>query len=182
MLERLYGDAATQGSIVQHSNNVANIDPRAQHSNLGQLFGTSADGSENANDTAMNTYSSQALQSQTDSQAKQRELIQRALDNDITGEKQPKKSGGNIFGKILKTASTGLSFIPGVGQILAPAAAGLGGLINGDGVKSSLMNAGIAAIPMGGGKIAGQGVKAGIKAGLKKAAPQMVKSALMGGR
>ena len=72
-------------------------------------------------------------------------------------EAAEKKSGGNIFGKILKIAGTGASFIPGVGQIAAPILAGAGGLVSGDGLKKSLLNAGMAAIPFGAGKLAKTG-------------------------
>ncbi len=183
MLNRMYGDASTLESIKNRQQQVGRLDPRAASMDLGSLFG--APGTQASADVTSGNQLE--LQRQMDDEAKQRALIQRAIDEDIRGEKQPgaagqaqppegyeydkktgqlkKKSSGNIFGKILKTAAMGTSFIPGIGQTLSPILAGAGGLINGDGLKSSILDAGLAAIPAGLGKAAkaGKGISTAAK-------------------
>lgn len=147
MLERLFGDQATLASIGAREKAVGQINPHATPTDLAPLFGaagatTTADiGSANAAE----------LQRQLDESAKQRAIIQRAIDEDIRGEKQGQQAQqekhGNFFGGLLKTVGKGLSFVPGVGQIAAPILTGVGGLVNGDGFKHSLIEGGLSAIP-----------------------------------
>lgn len=92
MLERLYGDAATQGSIAGHAKAVGQINPNAPAPDFQGLFGGSSDGSENAFLTDVKTSNANALQAQEAAHARQREIINRAIDEDLTGAKQPKTS------------------------------------------------------------------------------------------
>lgn len=150
MIERLFGDQATLASLAQHGQQIGQMNPHAPVMDMAPMFGqagaTATSGIKDANAIEMARQ-----QAESD---KQREIIRRALEQDIAGEKAKKEGGGNIFGKILKGVGMGASFIPGVGQIAAPVLTGLGGLVNGDGLKSSLINAGVSAIPFGAGKIA----------------------------
>lgn len=166
MLEKLFGDQATMASLAQRAQNVGQINPHAAQFDMTTIFGDAAQPHMDATRNA----SQSLIDQQEAASSKQRELIQRAIDEDIRGEKQPKQGGGNIFGKILKGVGMGASFIPGVGQIVAPIATGLGGLVNGDGLKSSLINAGMSAIPglAAGGKL-GTDVAKFAKSGIGKA-------------
>ena len=157
MLQRLYGDQATLGSIQNRQQAIGQINPNAQVQDLGSMFGQAG---TDASALVQGQNDSLAAQQAADT-AKRREMIQRAIDEDIAGARQPqqekKKSGGNIFGKILKGVGSAASFIPGVGQVVAPIASGIGGLVNGDGLKSALGNAALSAIPLGAGKVAKMG-------------------------
>lgn len=172
MLDRLYGDEATMASIQNRAKTIGQLNPHAPVMEMDSLFGDKAE--HRMNDITASNQSE--MERQFAEQQHQREIIARAIDEDIRGEKQPQKSGGgNIFGKILKGIGTGASFIPGVGQVVAPIATGLGGLVNGDGLKSSLINAGISAIPglAGAGKLGGAA---------KNIATNPIGRAIMGGR
>lgn len=130
MIQRLFGDNATQNSILSHSKNTMNVDPRFQATPMSSLFGTSADGSENANDTAQNAYGANALQRDEAERARQREIIQRAIDEDINGEKQKKHSK---LGSVAKGAASGAalgSFVPGIGTIIGGGIGALKGLFS----------------------------------------------------
>jgi hypothetical protein len=171
-LNKYFGDNTTQASIAQRQKSIGQVDPNHPAFDLSTMFGNSPDGSPNSFMTDIQSSNHQALQHQMDASAQSRNDIMQALQADQQSQQQQKpEHHGNIFGKILKGVGIGASFIPGVGQIVAPIATGLGGLVNGDGLKSSLINAGISAIPMGGGaaKVGSTAVKQGIKQGVKQA-------------
>jgi hypothetical protein len=154
MLERMFGDATTQSSIAQHAKAVGQVNPRAPIMDLSPMYGKSADGSENAFMTDMRQSNQDELNRQMDEESRQRAIIQAAIDDDVNHEKQQTQKHGNIFGKILKGASLGASFIPGLGQVLGPALGFAGGLANGDGLKSAAAQGAMAALPAGMGKVA----------------------------
>jgi hypothetical protein len=78
-----------------------------------------------------------------------------AVDQRNAAAAQPQQKKGNIFSKILKGAGGVASFIPGIGQIVAPALTFAGGMAGGEGWKKSALGAGMAAIPFGLGKLGG---------------------------
>jgi hypothetical protein len=182
MLESLFGDAATQASMAQRAKAVGHIDPNAPVLDTAPMFGTGENGTENPFITDVRQSNATEMQRQLDDSARQRAIIQRAIDEDVNGEKQAQQKHGNIFGKVLKGVGTVASFIPGVGQVVAPIANFAGGMVNGDGLKSAAINAAISAIPGGGGakSIAQGGIKAGIKAAAKN--PALYAGLLSGSR
>lgn len=107
MLERLYGDNATQASIAAYQKAVGQVNPNLKMLDLGTLFGNSVDGSENAFTTDVRTSNQNALNQQLDQSAKERQAVIQALQAG-----QPKKGGkaGSILGGIAKTAATFLPF------------------------------------------------------------------------
>jgi len=175
MMERLFGDKATLASLQQHGQQVGQINPGGPAMDLGAMFGQAgADTSQ-----AVNAANQGVLQQQLDQSAQQRETIRRAIEQDIRGEKAGEKKKGNIFGKLLKGVGVGASFIPGVGQVVAPIASFAGGMVDGDGFKSSLGNAALSAVPMGLGKVA---KAAGTASTLGKVANSPITRAILGGR
>jgi len=136
MLDRLFGDAATQSSIAQHSKQIGQINPTAPVADLNTLFGTAENGTENPFQTSIQASNNQALDQQMAMSAKQRELIQRAIDEDIAGSKQKKSKSkkGKAVGagaSALSGAATGASIgsiVPGIGTGIG---AGLGAAIGG---------------------------------------------------
>jgi type II secretory pathway pseudopilin PulG len=148
MINRLYGDDATMASIANRQKAIGQINPHGSALDLSAMYGdkgaAASQGVTDANTAELNR--------QMDAEAQQRQLIQRAIDEDIRGQSAAKQAAakekhGNIFGGILKGIGSGLSFVPGIGQIAAPILTGVGGLVNGDGVKSSILNAGMSAVP-----------------------------------
>jgi len=172
MLERMFGDKSTMDSIANRQQAVGQINPRHQAMDLSSMYGEAG----TAASQGVASANGLELDRQLEESSRQREIIQRAIDEDIRGELQPQKKegGGNIFGKILKGVGMGASFIPGVGQIVAPIATGLGGLINGDGLKSSLINAGMSAIP-------GLGAAGKLGSSVQQFAKKPIGQAIMGG-
>jgi hypothetical protein len=126
---------------------------RAPQTNFSRIYGDNAQTQAMQNEAA--NYNDYATQQR---QAGPEKWLQDAIDGQKAqqaAEQQKKQGGGNIFGKILKGIGAGASFIPGIGQIVAPIATAAGGLINGEGWKKSLGNAALSAIPMGLGKLGG---------------------------
>jgi hypothetical protein len=177
MLDRLYGDKATLASIQGRQNAIGQLNPMGQQTQLGAMFGAAG----NDASAAVSAGQQGLANTMQTNQDAQRQIIMRALDNDITGEKQPQeKKKGNIFGKILKGVGVGASFIPGVGQIVAPIATFAGGMVDGDGFKKSLVNGGLAAIPAGLGKVAkGVGTAATIAKAAQKLPVQQIAGSLI---
>jgi hypothetical protein len=157
LVQSLFGPEATMASIAHRQKQVGQINPGGPSFDMGSIYGDAAQPLMN-DITSANKL---ALEQQQADAAKQREIIQRALDNDLAGEKQAQQKKGNIFGKILKGASIGAGFIPGVGQVLSPALSFAGGMVDGDGFKSSALNAGMSAIPglAAGGKLGANAAK-----------------------
>jgi hypothetical protein len=105
MLERLYGDNATQAAIAAFQKNVGQVNPRVATQDLGTLFGNSADGSENAFTTDVRTSNQGELNRQMDESAKERAAVIAAL----TNGQQPKGDGGSKWGTVAKI---GMSILP----------------------------------------------------------------------
>lgn len=140
MLNRLFGDEATQASIAQRQKAVGQINPRAPVMDLSTLYGHSADGSENAFTSDVKGSNAQELQRQMDESAKQRAIIQAAIDEDVnhTKTQQQGKSGGSRAGGALRGAASGAmtgaslgSFVPGIGTAIGGAVGGIGGFLKG---------------------------------------------------
>lgn len=119
MLERLFGDAATQASIAQRSKEISAINPNGPAANIESLYGQSADGSENAFQTDVNNFRQSELDRQLAESAKQRELIRRAIDEDINGTKA--SGGSSKKGKLAKAgvgAATGFATGGPIGALI----------------------------------------------------------------
>lgn len=126
-LERLFGDEATQSSIAQHAKAVGQINPHAPMVNLAPMFGASADGSENAFQTDIRTANAQEADRQAAETARQRAIIQQAIDEDIRGAKQPKGSKAkSALGSAASGAMAGSMFGP-----WGAAVGGIGGFLKG---------------------------------------------------
>jgi hypothetical protein len=131
MLQRLFGDKATMESLANRQQMVGQLNPRSAPLNLGTMFG---DAGSAASQGVMSANQSE-LDRQLAESARQRELIQRAIDEDIRGEKQGKKNkaGGALSGAA-SGAATGASLgsiIPGIGTGIGAAIGGIGGFLKG---------------------------------------------------
>lgn len=159
MIERLFGDKATMASLAQRAAQVGQINPRGPVADYGTLFG--ADGVEMTNNLVAQNKA--ALDAQMAQEAEQRALIQRAIDEDIAGEKQAgraKKKGGGFLGGLLKVAKVAAPIALAATGVGIPAAIGVSAGLNaldakrsGAGLGGTLMAAGLggasAAIPGG---------------------------------
>ena len=124
MLQRLFGDKATMESIANRQQAVGMMNPRGTPLNLGTMFG---DAGAAASAGVMGAQQTE-LDRQLAESAKQRELIQRAIDEDIRGEKQSKKGKvGGAIGNAAAGAGTGFMFGGPVGAAIG----GIGGLLKG---------------------------------------------------
>lgn len=113
MIDRLFGDAATQASIAQRAKNVGQINPNAPAPPLHELFGQAEGGTENPFMTDIRTSNATAEAAQEAARLRQREIIKRALDEDITGEKQRKPGkAASALTDAAKYAATGSMFGP----------------------------------------------------------------------
>lgn len=137
MLERLFGDAATQSSIAQHAKAVGQVNPRAPMMDLAPMFGKSADGSENAFQTDIRSANADELNRQMDEEARQRAIIQAAIDDDVNhqnqGPSKKKKALGAAAGAgagALSGAAMG-SVVPGLGTAVGAGIGGLAGFLKG---------------------------------------------------
>jgi hypothetical protein len=189
MLERMFGDKATMESIANRQMRVGQIDPRGQALNLGSLYGDAGLQATQDVDAASNFE----LERQMAEQAKQREIIQRAIDEDIRGNKgkppegyeydkktgELKKKGSSIWKKIGKAAIIGgagvaTAMTGGAAAPLIGIAAGMGtGAIDG-GLKGALMGGAMGGLT--GGLVPGLGGAVG--GGIKQGIGQAVKSTL----
>jgi hypothetical protein len=167
MLERLFGDNATQNSIVQREKQIGQVNPNNPTYNMGSLFGDSADGSENAFTTDIRTSNKTALDAQDAEHARQRSIIQAALDNNVNAagdaETKATKAKGSSWKKklakigIMAGAGIATALTGGAAAPLIGMAAGAGsGALDG-GWKGALMGAatGAATGGMGGGAASG---------------------------
>lgn len=93
MINGHFGDAATLESIAQHDKQLAAINPSAPQQNYANM-GFSQD---MANPFLKNVQGYQGQQ--INKQGDQRNLIQRALDNDLTGEKQKQHDANTFWGQ-----------------------------------------------------------------------------------
>jgi len=137
--------AATGAAIGERQQMRTNLDPNAPISDLAAM-GLDHDGSQSA---MLTKYRDAQQQEQAANTARQRDLIMRALDEDIRGTKQ--KSGGFKagLGKVLKVAAPFAAFIPGVGPLasmgISAAAGGLGSALDGGGAGGVVANAAMSA-------------------------------------
>jgi len=113
MLERLFGDEATMASLRQRLATTAGVNPGGPIMNLGPMFG--GPGAQISSDLA----------AEQERAARQRELIMRAIDEDIRGERQqPKK---NRAMGALSGAASGAS----LGSMFGPVGTGIGAVLGG---------------------------------------------------
>jgi hypothetical protein len=131
MIERMFGDAATMASLKQKATQVGQINPNTPTMDFGAMYGQPG-----LDLTSQITGINQMeLQRQAEESKKQRELIQRAIDNDIKGEKQAKPSKAkSALGGALSGASTGASIgsiIPGIGTGIGAGIGAIGGFLKG---------------------------------------------------
>jgi hypothetical protein len=206
MISRLFGDEATLASLQQRAGQVGQINPSGPVQNFGPMFG--AQGLDAT--AAVQGQNQNQIQSDMDNEARQRQIIMQAIDEDIAGNKQGpppegyeydkktgqlKKKGSSLLGKIGKglvkvgkyaapiaLAATGVGIPAAIGV-----SAGLNALdtkLSGGSLGQSLLSGGIGAatsmIP-GGGGISGVAGK-----GLAAAAKSQVKNpalygAILGG-
>jgi hypothetical protein len=126
MLEQLFGGEATSASIANRQKMVGQINPRSPVLDIGTFMGRPADGSENPFTTDVRTQNQQELTRQMDESAKQRAIIQAAIDEDVNQKKQ-KRSTGSRLGGAAAGALSGAS----MGSFAGPIGAGIGGIIGG---------------------------------------------------
>jgi hypothetical protein len=205
MLERLFGDATTLESIKNRQAQIGQINPNAPVMDLSNIYGQQgADASKNILDA--NTM---LAQQQSEAQAKQRDQIMRAIDEDIRGENrggpapdgfeydkktgQLKKKGTPMWKKIAKVAAiaapiVAAPFTGGASLALIGAASGAAsGALNGGGVKGALLGGALGGATAGlgggiGGGAASKAVAPTLTAGLKQAAKNpALYSAILGG-
>jgi hypothetical protein len=184
MMERLFGDNATQTSIAQREKQIGQVNPNNPTFNMGSLFGESADGSENAFTTDIRTANKTALDAQDAEHARQRAIIQAAIDDQVNGATQAgQQAQGSSWKKklakaaILAGAVTATAMTGGAAAPLIGMAAGAGtGAIDG-GWKGALMGGATGALTGGlGGGAGGSVVKAGLGTALKQTALQAAKN------
>lgn len=117
LIARMHGDSAIAESIGQRDMDRMRVDPSAQATNL-DAFGIS---DPNLSSSRVQAFHGQQQKNDEAERARRMSLIQRALDRDVTGERQPqkKKSGGigGFFKGLARVASPFVSFIPGVGPL-----------------------------------------------------------------
>lgn len=184
MLERLYGDAATQSSIAQRQKEIGQINPNQPVYDLANLFGASANGSQNAFTTDVQTANKTEADKQLDQSAQQRALVQQAMAEDAQtgkpgGSSIWKKIGkiGAIAGAGIATAMTGGAASP---LLMAAIGAGTGaatGALSGGGWKGALLGAGLGAATGGiGGGSGGTVAKQALGQALKTTGTSMAKN------
>ena len=125
MIQRLFGEAATQSSLAQNDKNLANMNPHAATTDYSTLFGNQPNGAPNAVGAGVDAYKVAEQARQDAERERQREIIRRALEEDIQGSKKSKGSG--MGGKLAHAGIGAASgFITGgpIGALLG----GLGGL------------------------------------------------------
>jgi hypothetical protein len=190
MLQRMFGDASTMESIKNRQQMVGQLNPRGPAMDLGAMFGDK--GTAASADVAAGNQ--MELQRQMDEEAKQRQLIQRAIDEDIRGTNQPgaggqppegyeydkktgqlKKKGSSIWKKLGKIgliagggalAATGFGGPAGAALIGAGIGAGNSAL-DGGGLKGAILGAGLGAATGGIGGGAAGAAKTGIGQALR---------------
>jgi hypothetical protein len=129
MLERMFGDKTTMGSIANRQQAIGQLNPRQSAMNLGSMFGDAG----TAASQGVLDANQMELQRQMDASAAQRSQIQRAIDEDIRGEKQGGSSSskgsklGNAAKGALGGAGTGFMFGGPVGAAIG----GVGGFLKG---------------------------------------------------
>lgn len=106
MLERLFGDEATQASIAAFQKNVGQVNPNMKNVDMGVLYGNSLDGSQNPFTTDVQTSNRLAMEQELNNSSKERQAVIEAL---RSGQQQ-KSSGGSKLGAVLKGAATFLPF------------------------------------------------------------------------
>ena len=185
MLERMFGDQTTMQSIANRQQTVGQINPRGQALNLGSMYG---DQGIAASQGVMDANTAE-LDRQTAEQAKQRELIMRAIDEDIRGERQQQEGDGpGFWGKLgkglLKVGKVAAPIALAATGVGLPAAVAAGAALNAADTKASGgswldaaisggMGAGMGMLPGAGGlsgvanTAAGQGTKAALAAAAK---------------
>lgn len=110
MLESLFGDNATQASIAQHEKNVGQINPNAPMFDLSTIYGNSGDGSQNAFQTDIQSSNKAVGDKQAADTARQRQIVQEAIDGIINNSKSSKHSG--ILGLLGSLGGSALSALP----------------------------------------------------------------------
>lgn len=123
MLDRLFGDQATQASIAQHAKSVGRVDPGAPAPALAELY-PGSDGQPNPY-LADVASANAGVQAQMDAASqRRRDIIQRAIDEDIKGEKQGKKKS---TGSRLAGAASGAASGAAMGSMFGPVGTAIGG-------------------------------------------------------
>jgi hypothetical protein len=126
MIQRLFGDAATQASIAERAKSIGQVNPNAPAPPIHDLYGRAdeATGAENPFMTDIRTANELEARKQEEEREKQRELIRRALEEDIAGTKAP---GRGVKGRLAGAgmgAATGFATGGPVGALIG----GLAGL------------------------------------------------------
>lgn len=185
MIERMFGANTTLGSIQQRQNQIGQINPNGPVQDMGSMFGQPG---TDASDAVLK--SNQAVgDKQAADQAKQRQIIMAAIDNDLTmnsqngkppeGYEYDKKTGQlKKKGSFLKTLGK-VGLLAGGGALMAtgfggPAGAALIGAgigagnsaLNGGGVKGALLGAGLGAATGGIGGPAVSSATSGLKSSI----------------
>lgn len=100
MLDRLFGDAATQSSIAQHEKQVGQINPNAPSFDLSSIYGSNASPYQ----ADIQNSNNQAQNAQSAAYNRQQQIIQNAIDNNMKlASKKPSKLGA-IFGGLASAA------------------------------------------------------------------------------
>lgn len=123
MLERLYGDEATQASIAARQKNIAQLSPGASFVDMGTLFGKAEGGTENPFTTDVRMANAAAQQQQLDESSKHREAVMAAL-----AEGNKKQGGGRGGGGRAMGALSGAAGGASMGSMFGPVGAAIGGI------------------------------------------------------
>lgn len=143
MIQKNWGDGATMESLAQHAKQLSAINPNAPKENFNNYgFDPSlTQGFQNNIDT----YQGNQLQSQNN----QRALIQRALDNDVNGDKQlgSNDPGSGFWHKLVKYVApiAGIALAPYTGGASLALGSAASAWANGGGAKDALIAGGSAA-------------------------------------
>lgn len=119
MIERLFGDKATLASLSQHGQQIGQMNPHAPVMDMAPIFGQAGTAATQGIKDA-NAVELARQQAQSD---KQRELIRRALEQDITGQKGGKSAGQRVGGA-LSGAASGAA----MGSMFGPMGTAIGGI------------------------------------------------------
>ena len=136
------GEDATANAVAQRSQNLINIDPSAAVPN------TTAMGLPGDHDALVERYRQNRIADQQSENERVMRLINMALDEDLTGEKQKKKKGGGFLGGLGKVLGIGggiaSMFIPGLqpvgAALLAGGSAAAGAKLNGSSWGQALLS------------------------------------------
>lgn len=130
-IDRTFGNDATLASLQSRGQALGQLNPGGPVTNLGSMFG------QQGTDTTNSIMAANQQQQKIDEakSAQQREMIRRAIENDIRGAAAPKQNKAkSALGGAASGAMTGASLgsiVPGIGTGIGAAIGGVGGFLKG---------------------------------------------------